>query len=828
MIIDTPPGGILGKGGYGGLENISYLLARYLDEENHHVNLFATRDSYEPKNGHLFSVGKAGINPISAFKTYWNDERSKKALMESDICVDFSWSYFLYAPGIHNQLKKVCKSWHAPDPGYNPKNPPPYDHLNMICVSFDHAKRLSMMTGREVRAVQNGVDVNAYRYNPKPISERERLLWVSRIYVPKGAHRAIEIANSLKMPIDIVGGSFGDERENKTYVEQIKKMCEDSPYATLHGEVSFEKKAEFYHNAKAVLIPIEENVQAQDGKTMIWCLPENQFVNTVIPKEIKNVKKGDRIFSHNGSYNIVKNIFSKDYNGDITSIKVCNLSNPIKTSPQHKILALKPKKCVYNNKNFFYCTPLIKSCSCQKRKTSIKDNEEIEKKYYKAIELKKQGLSYIEISKKIGIPKTTTYYWTSKNVHPHKLVRPPYLDYKGEWISAGELTTNHFVGLPIPTEEKDIQKIDLSKEIKKYKLNNFDIKNNKIYHNNKRHMKVIDNTMLELTPEFLELCGYYVSEGYKNNYAMRLCFNENEKELIDNATNFSKKMFNIKSCSYRYRNNCCEVTISSLLFSSLFEKWFGKGSHNKQIPKWIFFLPKDKIISFIKGLWRGDGCISKRNTKEGIYESLIYVTVSRKLAYQLHTILLRLGIISFVRERIQGIKAKGVGNPIYNIIVSGDTIKLAKLINEDIQDYRKKNWRTKGFIKDNILWMPITKISKEKYIGKVFDIHVDESNSYTCQGIAVHNSEPFGLITIEANSCGTPTIVVPNGGWTESMIHGYNGFFANSNKEFEYFIKRIDEIKPENCLEMAKRFDYKVMGKNYLNLFEDIINGSGW
>ena len=83
--------------------------------------------------------------------------------------------------------------------------------------------------------------------------------------------------------------------------------------------------------------------------------------------------------------------------------------------------------------------------------------------------------------------------------------------------------------------------------------------------------------------------------------------------------------------------------------------------------------------------------------------------------------------------------------------------------------------------------------------------------------------EPLGLVTPECNACGTPTIVTPNGGWTETMIHGYNGFFANNNKEFEYYLRQIDHINPADCRKMAERFDYKIMGENYLKLFKEII-----
>jgi len=88
--------------------------------------------------------------------------------------------------------------------------------------------------------------------------------------------------------------------------------------------------------------------------------------------------------------------------------------------------------------------------------------------------------------------------------------------------------------------------------------------------------------------------------------------------------------------------------------------------------------------------------------------------------------------------------------------------------------------------------------------------------------------EPFGLISIEAGSCGTPVIVSPSGGWQETMTHGLNGFFANDDSEFIYYMKRIDEIKAEDCRRVAEHFSYKRMGEEYIHLFEEILAGREW
>jgi len=243
---------------YGGLELIAGLQAKYFDEKGHDVSLFATKNSYfstekdgsKKGKGHLYAVGPKGTDPMVAWKSYWDDQRTRNILKEADIVVNHSWNFWPYAA--YNELKNICSVWHGPDPGF--KKMPPYDKLNLIAVSFNHAERLmNIFPGIEYRSVQNSIPLYKYDYNDKPISERERLLWVSRIYEPKGAHRAIEIADSLKMPIDIAGGSFGDI---PAYTDFVKKKCENSKYATFHGEVDFKKKLELYRNAKCVIMPI--------------------------------------------------------------------------------------------------------------------------------------------------------------------------------------------------------------------------------------------------------------------------------------------------------------------------------------------------------------------------------------------------------------------------------------------------------------------------------------------------------------------------------------------------------------------------------------------
>jgi len=239
QVIDTPPKT------YGGLEEIAYLLTRYLEEQGHTIHLFATEDSYQSKNVHLYTVGKAGTNPIEAWKAYWNDTRSREALLQSDIVCDMSWNYYPYS--VASQLKNITHVVHGPDPGF--KQLPPVDKPNLITVGFQLARYFNEITGLEWRTVHNGIDIDKYPYQ----DEKENyLLWLSRIYPFKGTHRFIEICNQLEMKGVIAGGSFGDDQN---YTNLVKEKCEESKYVDYLGEVSFKKKLELLQNAKALIQP---------------------------------------------------------------------------------------------------------------------------------------------------------------------------------------------------------------------------------------------------------------------------------------------------------------------------------------------------------------------------------------------------------------------------------------------------------------------------------------------------------------------------------------------------------------------------------------------
>ncbi len=84
--------------------------------------------------------------------------------------------------------------------------------------------------------------------------------------------------------------------------------------------------------------------------------------------------------------------------------------------------------------------------------------------------------------------------------------------------------------------------------------------------------------------------------------------------------------------------------------------------------------------------------------------------------------------------------------------------------------------------------------------------------------------EPFGMSVIEALACGTPVIAMNRGAMPEIIQHGVNGFLAKTPAEFEEYMLRIDEIKPENCRKsVEKHFSSVAMAKKYLACYNEVI-----
>jgi len=244
---------------YGGIEVTVGNLAQWLDKQGHEVHLFAAEGSYEPKNGELHAFDNDVLEEgpereLAMYKSY-----DKDLLKSMDIIHDNSHWHF---PGVLVPGVPYTFVIHTVRPNIRHFKPE-YDYCGVTQCN-DMAKFQQWLCPLRFRTVYSGVNLDAFPYKEE---KGDRLLWISRLFPPKGAEIAIKVAEKSKTPIDIVGSSSIDV---PAYTSKIKRMCNNSKYATFVGEVSHKEKVEYLQNAKALILPIKFMLNALGEKTEIW------------------------------------------------------------------------------------------------------------------------------------------------------------------------------------------------------------------------------------------------------------------------------------------------------------------------------------------------------------------------------------------------------------------------------------------------------------------------------------------------------------------------------------------------------------------------------
>lgn len=84
--------------------------------------------------------------------------------------------------------------------------------------------------------------------------------------------------------------------------------------------------------------------------------------------------------------------------------------------------------------------------------------------------------------------------------------------------------------------------------------------------------------------------------------------------------------------------------------------------------------------------------------------------------------------------------------------------------------------------------------------------------------------EPFGLVMVEAQACGTPVIAFNRGAAPELIRDGFTGFVVEDVDEMAQAVHYVPNIDPQACRRHVERsFDAQLMTDNYLRLYESIL-----
>lgn len=380
-----------------------------------------------------------------------------------------------------------------------------------------------------------------------------------------------------------------------------------------------------------------------------------------------------------------------------------------------------------------------------------------------------------------------------------------------EWIPAGFVNKNHYMCLPKHKNIKTDTTLNINDIIKKY--NRYDYKTivdeNLIYgykneKANKKTKAIPEKIILD--EELCEFFGNYIAEGSHSRNHISISINSQKDEIIRKNTENIAKRFDLSYRRDTYERNRENSVINSTILASFFDS-FGRKAHEKRIPEEIFNILKNNSSlckSFLNGALEGDGYCSDIN-------GVVYTTTSEQLAYQIKYLFLTLNIMS---KMYCTLRKTNRNSFVVQIQRPSDFQKCKEFIYRcrDI-DYKRKRKETTIFLEDDeYFYLPVKKIFSKNYSGKVYNLSVEEDESYITDGFAAHNCLP----ALETAAAGVPNIITKysaHADWGKDT-HLFCKVDAWEHEPRTGFVKAIADV--DNAAHQLKLlYNSKSMRKDY-------------
>jgi len=252
------------------------------------------------------------------------------------------------------------------------------------------------------------------------------------------------------------------------------------------------------------------------------------------------------------------------------------------------------------------------------------------------------------------------------------------------------------------------------------------------------------------------IMGAYLGDGYLkkdkngNFEAVSFCIGLNELELAGKITDILKKYTKseVSSVVCQERNGLY-LNFYDRKLAQQFNDLMGTGSKEKRIK---FFIKKtEDAVNLINGYLDTDGCVvdkTKQNIRGNKFGGMQLSSANIGLLEDIQSLLISLGQVSRISkmERTPGKNSVvKINTTEYTLAIGSNSSHLftssIKLSNHNIQEAEIKAGRTFITKIDGINYMvcPVKNIEIIDYQEPVYDLTVEEDESYIADGIAVHN-----------------------------------------------------------------------------------------
>lgn len=492
------------------------------------------------------------------------------------------------------------------------------------------------------------------------------------------------------IPIEIMAiGTTGSARE---LIGAVLEATIVKNEITSHaiGTLAFhpEAKTIFEIGGQDSKIIILENGIVVDYAMNTLCLSKNTKITTnpdYNQTPIKEIKIGQKVLTHKGEFKKVKQVFERDYQGEMIKIKMTNLKK-LEITPEHPVFGIKRNniKCYQNfaRNNIAICKP-AKERKCERYCKKYED-----------------------------------FSW------------------QPEFIPAKEFKKGDFIAVPAPSNIENIKSINYSQVKENCEAGSRLKKTITEFPFNPGLLRLLGYYLAEGS-----ICYNYSRRNRKIKYprGISLVFNIKEENYAEEISKIISKNFGNVSVKITKipAHKTLTLEIHSRCLAEFIKYLCGSYSDKKKLSKELLNLNPKLQKEILIGFFRGDGQLRKRPKSLSGLDNKIgnrytATTVSESLASHLYWLLLRNEIKCTITKSCS--KTKG-NKYAYFLSIHGKEIN--KLESEALINPIKNS--DKSFIYSNWLLEPIKGIEKYNFKGKVYNFEVEDNNSYVANFLTVHN-----------------------------------------------------------------------------------------
>jgi hypothetical protein len=280
---------------------------------------------------------------------------------------------------------------------------------------------------------------------------------------------------------------------------------------------------------------------------------------------------------------------------------------------------------------------------------------------------------------------------------------------KSQWLNAENITQRNLLFGIINNEAwLDIKEVEIGEQSKADRHNTSNIPNK-----------------LTIDEDFLTVIGLFLGDGYAHNFGIEINPNIKDKEFIKIIKRWAFKI-GANNLSLKKEGKIFRVVICSSRLGKFFSQFYNENKEKYLPLKWLN-IPNERFMFILKGLFLSDGNMR-------IYKNRTDYNITNTSEKLLNDISIRL---QFTTYHPTLIKIRDEGE------TSFPNGKIYKTKKAYVLRYQLDNKKYRANSSIRLVDYSIKKIKqlfKTKYDGYVYNLHVENDESYIANGIVTHNT----------------------------------------------------------------------------------------